>query len=98
MNTTRIKYLDMDECPSNVLNEMLVVGGICMGIPFGVWWLGCLLFDWIGWEGKDPELVRQAMDEARAAKDDPGVSSSASFRLVDALAKKEKSLSDNAGK
>lgn len=194
MNTTRIKYLDMDECPSNVLNEMLVVGIFCMGIPFGVWWLGCLLFEWLGWEsfygvfhvagfvfaflfavgltygakntataasygalfldaallalffwivrgqfrtlwtiaalvglaahlagripfvaaalarrgerkdeeglretaellvdqGKDPELVRQAMDEARAAKDDPGVSSSASFRLVDALAKKER--------
>jgi len=192
----------MDECPSNVFNEMLVVGIICIGLPFGIWWLGCLLFGRLGWEvfykvfhlagfivalffglgitygaktsaasasygaffldaavaalffwivrsefwtlwtpvalsglaihfagkipavarlrerrnaaadeaalrqtaemlveqGKDPELVRQAMDEARASKDDPGVSSSASFRFVDALAKKEKSLSDNAGK
>lgn len=191
---TRIKYLDMDECPSVAFNEMLVVGIFCMGIPFGVWWLGCLLFEWLGWEsfygvfhvagfvfaflfaigltygakntataasygalfldaallalffwivrgqfwtlwtiaalvglaahlagripfvaaalsrrgerkdeeglretaellvdqGKDPELVRQAMDEARAAKDDPGVSSSASFRLLDILAKKER--------
>ena len=194
MNTTRIKYLDMDACPRVALNELLVVGIFCMGIPFGVWWLGCLLFEWLGWEafhavfhvagfvaaflfafglthgakttataasygalfldaalaalffwivsgefrtlwtvaalvglaahvagripfvaavlarrdarkdeeglrqtaemlveqGKDPELVRQAMDEARAAKDEPGVSSSASFRLLDILAKKER--------
>ena len=66
MNTTRIKYLDMDECPRVAFNELLVE------------------------QGKDPELVRQAMDEARASKDEPGVSSSASFRLLDALAKKER--------
>lgn len=200
MSTTRIKYIDMDECPSVAFNELLVVGIFCMGIPFGVWWLGCLLFEWLGWEsfygvfhvagfvfaflfavgltygakntataasygalfldaalvalffwivrgqfrtlwtiaalvglaahlsgkisfvaaalarrderkdeeglretaellveqGKDPELVRQAMDEARASKDEPGVSSSASFRLLDALAKKEKSPSNDA--
>ena len=194
MNATRIKYLDMDACPSVAFSMMLVVGIFCMGVPLGVWWLGCLLFQWLGWEsfygvfhvagfvfaflfavgltygakntataasygalfldaallalffwivrgqfrtlwtiaalvglaahlsgkisfvaaalarrgerkdeeglretaellveqGKDPELVRQAMDEARAAKDDPGVSSSASFRLVDTLAKKER--------
>ena len=200
MSTTRIKYIDMDECPSVAFNELLVVGIFCMGIPFGVWWLGCLLFEWLGWEsfygvfhvagfvfaflfavgltygakntataasygalfldaalvalffwivrgqfwtlwtiaalvglaahlsgkisfvaaalarrderkdeeglretaellveqGKDPELVRQAMDEARASKDEPGVSSSASFRLLDTLAKKEKSPSNDA--
>ena len=50
MNTTRIKYLDMDECPRVAFNELLVVGIFCMGIPFGVWWLGCLLFEWLGWE------------------------------------------------
>ena len=47
---TRIKYIDMDECPSVAFNELLVVGSFCMGIPFGVWWLGCLLFEWLGWE------------------------------------------------
>ena len=200
MSTTRIKYLDLDECPNVAFNELLVVGIFCMGIPFGVWWLGCLLFEWLGWEsfygvfhvagfvfaflfavgltygakntataasygalfldaalvalffwivrgqfwtlwtiaalvglaahlsgkisfvaaalarrderkdeeglretaellveqGKDPELVRRAMDEARASKDEPGVSSSASFRLLDTLAKKEKSPSNDA--
>ena len=65
MNTTRIKYLDMDECPRVAFNELLVE------------------------QDKDPELVRQAMDEARAAKDEPGVSSSAFFRFLDILAKKE---------
>lgn len=50
MSTTRIKYLDMDECPNVAFNELLVVGIFCMGIPFGVWWLGCLLFEWLGWE------------------------------------------------
>ena len=193
MNTTRIKYLDMDECPSNVLNEKLVVGIICIGLPFGIWWLGCLLFGRLGWEvfykvfhlagfivalffglgitygaktsaasasygaffldaavaalffwivrgefwtlwtpvalsglaihfagkipavarlrerrnaaadeaglrqtaemlveqGKDPELVRQAMDEAIARAGNPKYSSSSAFRLVQALAEKE---------
>lgn len=47
---TRIKYIDMDACPSVAFSMMLVVGIFCMGIPFGVWWLGCLLFEWLGWE------------------------------------------------
>lgn len=50
MNATRIKYLDMDACPSVAFSMMLVVGIFCMGIPLGIWWLGCLLFKWLGWE------------------------------------------------
>ena len=44
-----MNYLDTEGSPRTFFNEMIVVG--CLSaMPFGIWWLGCRLFTWLGWQ------------------------------------------------
>lgn len=43
------KFLDFHGSAGEIANEMLVIG-LGSAVVFGLWWLVCRLFAWLGWE------------------------------------------------